>query len=385
MADNVVLNSGSGGSTIATDDIGGIQHQLIKVEYGDDGSAIPVSLSYPLPVVLSTGSVIGITGATSNLGVTGSVYNLPGTNIIGGVTGSFYPTTQAITGSIHLLPGSNMIGGVTGTFWQNTQSITGSIYNLAGTNIIGGVTGTFYPTTQAVTGSMYIVPGSNIIGGVTGTFYQTIQPVTGSVYNLPGTNIIGGVTGNFYPTTQAVTGSVYLLSGGNILGGVTGVFWQVTQPVSIANNVPITGCDLGVTGTVGLSSSDNTIGNMSLIPRMSGGLSYSSTISIANSPNLTQVKSGVTQVYNMYITNTNILPRYIKVYDKASGNVVVGTTTPDLNLLIPANIGGAGFHLSWSPGIAFTGGMSYILTTGAIATDTGAVAANEIIANVFYK
>lgn len=46
MADNVVLNSGTGGATAATDDIGGFHHQRVKLSVGADGSAsdgIPVS------------------------------------------------------------------------------------------------------------------------------------------------------------------------------------------------------------------------------------------------------------------------------------------------------------------------------------------------------
>ena len=46
MADNVVLNSGSGGATAAADDIGGIHYQRVKPNLGVDGTAvdaIPVS------------------------------------------------------------------------------------------------------------------------------------------------------------------------------------------------------------------------------------------------------------------------------------------------------------------------------------------------------
>jgi hypothetical protein len=50
VADNTVLNAGSGGDTIATDDIGGVKHQRVKVEFGVDGAATDVSLSNPLPV-----------------------------------------------------------------------------------------------------------------------------------------------------------------------------------------------------------------------------------------------------------------------------------------------------------------------------------------------
>ena len=52
MADNVLLNLGSGGETLATDDIGGVQHQKIKVEYGDEDSATSVSFTNPFPILL---------------------------------------------------------------------------------------------------------------------------------------------------------------------------------------------------------------------------------------------------------------------------------------------------------------------------------------------
>lgn len=39
MADNTTLNAGSGGDVIASDDIGGVKHQRVKVSLGADGSA----------------------------------------------------------------------------------------------------------------------------------------------------------------------------------------------------------------------------------------------------------------------------------------------------------------------------------------------------------
>lgn len=55
MADNITLNPGSGGAPCATDDVGGIQHQRVKVEYGEDGFATDVSLTNPLPVLNQAG------------------------------------------------------------------------------------------------------------------------------------------------------------------------------------------------------------------------------------------------------------------------------------------------------------------------------------------
>ena len=51
MGDNTQVNAvTTAGDVIATDDIGGVKHQRVKVEYGDDGSATDVSAANPLPV-----------------------------------------------------------------------------------------------------------------------------------------------------------------------------------------------------------------------------------------------------------------------------------------------------------------------------------------------
>jgi hypothetical protein len=49
MADNVAITAGAG-TTIATDDVGGVQYQRVKIGVGADGSATDVSSAAPLPV-----------------------------------------------------------------------------------------------------------------------------------------------------------------------------------------------------------------------------------------------------------------------------------------------------------------------------------------------
>ena len=57
MADNTTLNTGSGGDTIASDDISGVKHQRVKIQYGADGSATDVSDTNPLPIDDAGGSL----------------------------------------------------------------------------------------------------------------------------------------------------------------------------------------------------------------------------------------------------------------------------------------------------------------------------------------
>ena len=49
MADNVPITAGAG-TSIASDDIGGVQHQRVKLSIGEDGSAVDASLTNPVPV-----------------------------------------------------------------------------------------------------------------------------------------------------------------------------------------------------------------------------------------------------------------------------------------------------------------------------------------------
>lgn len=89
MADNVQITAGSG-TSIATDDVGGIQYQRTKVTFGADGSATDVSTSAPLPVQEIPGTANGCsnyyrTSTASTNGVNikasaGKVYSIVATN-----------------------------------------------------------------------------------------------------------------------------------------------------------------------------------------------------------------------------------------------------------------------------------------------------------------
>ncbi|MEI7632145.1 MAG: hypothetical protein WCJ60_02380 [bacterium] len=64
MADNTQLNVGTLGDIIATDDIAGVKHQMVKVEFGALDSATLVSAANPLPIV-QTGTPALPTGAST--------------------------------------------------------------------------------------------------------------------------------------------------------------------------------------------------------------------------------------------------------------------------------------------------------------------------------
>ena len=121
MPDNVVLNQGAGGSTVASDEINGIQHQRVKLEYGENGSATDVSTTNPLPITSKYfsnqvgvwGYIAGISGTFAFSGgkriVSISAYSAAGgTMVING--GDSYPIVEA-TG-IFISPQGNIVDPV---------------------------------------------------------------------------------------------------------------------------------------------------------------------------------------------------------------------------------------------------------------------------------
>ena len=103
----------------------------------------------------------------------------------------------------------------------------------------------------------------------------------------------------------------------------------------------------------------------------------------AASTNATSVKGSGGTLHSLLAVNINAAVRYLKLYNKATAPTV-GTDTPVLTLAIPGNTAGAGFALSFDPGIDFSLGIGLALTTGVADADTAAVAANDITVNGSY-
>jgi hypothetical protein len=68
MADNTTLNTGAGGDVIATDDIGGVKYQRVKVTYGPDGASSDVAVGNGLPVASSNVTVTNRSGSITTGG-----------------------------------------------------------------------------------------------------------------------------------------------------------------------------------------------------------------------------------------------------------------------------------------------------------------------------
>lgn len=103
----------------------------------------------------------------------------------------------------------------------------------------------------------------------------------------------------------------------------------------------------------------------------------------AASTNATSLKASAGQIYTIAAMNLNASPRYLKLYNKASAPTV-GTDTPLQVYMIPGNTAGSGLTLSVPVGMEFGTGIAFAITTGIATSDTGAVAASEIVININY-
>lgn len=181
----------------------------------------------------------------------------------------------------------------------------------------------------------------------------------------------------------------HLYAEGNIVQGLTdsgnpvkiGGRASSGVPSAVANLARVNAWfDLTGAQVVALRSGTDIVGYMGLQPRISGGYSVARLVSAATT-NATNVKTSVGQVFGWTLWNDNAAHAFFKLYDKASAPTV-GTDTPAFVVGIPPD---SEVSVEFTTGIEFSTGIGYATTTGVADSDTGAVAANEVLVNLFYK
>ena len=178
----------------------------------------------------------------------------------------------------------------------------------------------------------------------------------------------------------ALKGRYFRLNVTGITAGTTSgtIVFQTQPKTSDAVNASQTG-----TWTVQPGNTANTTAwkvDSASIASTTSGYTPNKLISAATT-NATSIKGSAGTLGFVSATNINAAARYLKFYNKATAPTV-GTDVPLLVYLIPGNTAGAGTNIVLpSEGANFTTGIAFAITTGAADSDTGAVAANEIIIN----
>lgn len=168
MADNTTLDAGSGGDTIATDDIGGVKYQRVKVTAGADGTATDViagggTEASALLVTIASDSTgvlsVDDNGGTLSIDDGGGAITVDGT-----VTANLSATDNAVLDAIEA-DTTTIAGAVSGTEMQ-VDVVTSALPSGAATaanqsTIIGHVDGLegLLTTIDADTSNLSVVGG----------------------------------------------------------------------------------------------------------------------------------------------------------------------------------------------------------------------------------
>lgn len=120
MADNVTITPGSG-ATVATDDVGGVQFQKVKLDLGGDGLSVPVVGALPISTPGLAGGILQVTTTLTNAT---TAYPIPASPLAGRASilvqaldtntaavfigASSVTTAGAATGGVKLLPGQSL-------------------------------------------------------------------------------------------------------------------------------------------------------------------------------------------------------------------------------------------------------------------------------------
>ena len=225
MADNVAITPGTG-ATIATDDIGGVQYQRIKVALGADGEAsdlapgqatmaasVPVAIASNQSAVPVSGSVsvsgsVAVTGPATDAQLRATPLPVSGTVTASGPLTDAQLRAAAVPVTVGNFPATQPVSGPLTDTQLRASAVPVSAAALplpadaATETTLAAIAADVDRLPVLVAGRMP-VDGSGVTQPVSGSVsvsnFPATQPVSGSV------SVTGGVAVNNFPTQSALT------------------------------------------------------------------------------------------------------------------------------------------------------------------------------------
>lgn len=395
MADNLTLNAGAGGATLATDDIGGVHYQIQKLAYGALDSATLVDTTNRMPTAAAQNGTWNITNVSGTVSLPTGASTAAKQPALGtaGTASADVITVQGIASMTALkIDGSGVTQPVSGTFWQATQPVSnaGTFAVQAaqsGAWNITNVSGTVSLPTGAATAAKQPALGS---AGTAATDVLTIQGIAGMTKLLVTPDSVA-LPANQSVNVSQLAGTTTDTNSGVKSAGTLRVVLATDQPqltnkllvtpdansainVAQVNGVtPLMGNGVTGTGSPRVTiASDNTAFSVNATVKAgtSGGWTHWSTPKDNSNTALTTtvvtVKGSAGQLGGYMIYNPNASAAYVQVFD-VSGAVTLGTTRPDMVIAIPAT---SAANLDSAAGVAFANAIKIAAAT----TDSGSSA-----------
>lgn len=430
MADNVTITPGSG-ATIAADEVAGALHQRMKLSVGADGSAtdlafgqatmaasLPVTLAsnqpavaisdgggsitvdgvltdaqlrasavavsaaaLPLPAGAATeASLATIAGAVDTVDVAASATGVlmlaqrrdADTSIVD-ATGDATPLAIDELGRLKVASQPPSLSAITGSITASAQTVAGDVSRVS--NVVFHVSGTFAGHNVAFEAS---IDGTNWFAiQVVRSNANTIETTSGALSATPAYSWEASVNGYTNVRVRATahtsgTASWRIQPGSYATEPIPAAQASATQPVSGTVTANI--------GTGSIAAGTNAIGDVGLQARANatGAATIRHLVSAA-STNATSVKAGAGRVLGWALANTSAAWRYVKLHNTAA----VPTAGAGVVLTIAIPPGGvAQFDLG--VGIGFATGIGLTAVTGSADADATAVAAGDIVGDLYF-
>ena len=248
-----------------------------------------------------------------------------------------------------------------------SRAVTG--YGSVVIGISGTYTGAFVAEGSDDGGSNYnyTLPMARLDGGATelatGSLTDTTRgwrvPTAGltNVRFRATTLASGSASIRITPTAAAAVGVQHV--GGQVASGAT----DAGNPVKVGGvyNSSLPTLTNGQRGDVQLDASGRQLTASIGLGATSNGLTHGKARDLANTPTAIKASAGV--LYGLQIENTQGAAAYIQIFNVATGSVTLGTTTPDLEILVAAT--SQKEVILPNLGVPFTTAISIASTTGS--------------------
>lgn len=379
MADNIIANPGTGGETLATDDIGGVQFPRTKLVIGADGvNDGDVSASNPLPVTSASLATLATTvkvedtpGASGDSGVVILAQRRDTDSGAADVDGDYVTLKMDEAGRLKVAVQPAGYPLSTGAITSATSAVPVNVARVS--NVMVYVAGTFAGVNFTFEGSL------NSTNGTDGNWFaiqavrsnaNTIETTSGVLGAAPAYGWELSVNGLNWFRVRATawtsgTANIQIQPGAYATEPIPAAQISGTQPVSFTQPALVAGAAL--IGDVGIQVRANATGAASIHHIVS-----------AATTNVAQIKATAGRVYGYCLSNTTASWRYVKFHNVASATAGAAVA---MTVGIPPN-GKAECHIPM--GIGFATAISRSIVTGAADADTTATGVADVVGDIFF-
>lgn len=388
MADNTTLNAGTGGDVIASDDIGGVKFQRVKLVLGADGAndgdvsgANPVPVAGPLTdaQLRAAALPVSLTGAPSYLedaahssgdrGVFMLAVRRDDLTLDVDADGDYAPLQVNAVGRLKVSAEPASQDLTTGNITTNTGVVSLDVSRTS--NIM------LHCVNTGVTGATFNFEGSlNSTNGTNGNWFA-VQAVRTNANTIEVTATAIGAT-PVYGWEISVNGLRWFRVRAS--AGTFGTSVWSIQPAPYATE-PIPAAQISgtqpVSGTVTLGAGTAAAGDVGVQYRANATGAASQTRFIAAATaNPTVIKASAGRLLGYDLINNATAVRYVKLHNIATSPTAGSTAVVGI---IPIGPNGGKATVSIPGGIGFATGIAITTVTGAADADATAVGANDIV------